>query len=329
MIKYLYVLASDDSDYYLEQALLSITSLRMKMPNAFVSLLIDNNTEHTLVNARRAILDIITELKVITIDPKFGKKARSRWLKTSMRNHIKGDFLYIDCDTVVSDNLDTISELNINIGAVLDKHSLLQYHHAKKNIHKNDKKLHFTSSYKSNKHFNSGVLFCKDIQICHDFFAEWHKLWIISVSKNILIDQPALNEANINFNIIEELNGIWNCQIEFGGIVFLANAKIIHYFSSDMYWKKSYLLANPSCFQLIKSHGYIAESIKKELQNPKAIFNINTRLVSDRKMLSVINSAIFIVLTKIVDTKLVTFFDFLLFKTIYMKRILKKIVSKY
>jgi hypothetical protein len=321
MIKYLYVLVSDDADYYLEQALLSVTSLKMKMPDAFVSLLIDDSTESALTGKRRNILDLTDELKVIEIDRKFNKKARSRWLKTSMRNHIEGDFLFIDCDTVIADDLSDISKLPINLGAVLDKHSLLQNHYARKYIQKNDRKLHFSSSYKSDKHFNSGVLFCRDIPLCYDFFSEWHRLWIISVSKHVLIDQPSLNETNRIYNIIEELDGMWNCQIECGGIPFLINAKIIHYFATNVVGRKAYLLANASVFRLVKENG-ITEEIKKNLQNVKTTFDINTRLIADRKMLSVIDSAIFILLMHIIDTKLIACLNFLLYKIIYMKRIL-------
>jgi len=163
-IKYLYVLASDDTDYYLEQALLSVTSLKMRMPDAFISLLVDDVTEKTLVDKRREIIEMADELKVVEIGKEFNKKQRSRWLKTSMRNLIEGDFIYIDCDT-----LDGIEQHDIDLGDALDKHCLLDDHHMKEYIQINDKKAGFSSSFESVKHFNSGVLWCRDSPACHAF----------------------------------------------------------------------------------------------------------------------------------------------------------------
>ncbi|GHT86405.1 hypothetical protein FACS1894137_11940 [Spirochaetia bacterium] len=121
-MKYVYVLVSDESDYYFEQALMSITSLKMQMPAGFVVLLIDDITEKTLSGKRRDILELVDELKVVEIESKFNKKARSRWLKTTMREHIQGDFLYIDCDTVIAEDLSDIAKLDIELGGVPDSH---------------------------------------------------------------------------------------------------------------------------------------------------------------------------------------------------------------
>jgi hypothetical protein len=41
-----------------------------------------------MIGKRKEILSHVNELKIITIDGHFNKKARSRWLKTSMRQHL-------------------------------------------------------------------------------------------------------------------------------------------------------------------------------------------------------------------------------------------------
>jgi lipopolysaccharide biosynthesis glycosyltransferase len=157
-MKYLYVLASDDSDYYFEQALLSITSLRMRMSVAFVSLLVDDITEAGLTGKRKEIIELVDELKSIKIDERFDKKARSRWLKTSMREHITGDFLYIDCDTVIAEDLSSIDNIDADIGAVLDGHMTLSDSAVFRSKFLQDKKnentkLGFVSVFNSNVFF--------------------------------------------------------------------------------------------------------------------------------------------------------------------------------
>jgi hypothetical protein len=295
MIKYLYVLVSDENDYYLEQALMSITSLKIYTPDAFVSFLIDNTTEKTLIGKRRNILGLINELKVIEIEERFDKKARSRWLKTSMRQHIDGVFLFIDCDTIICDNLNDIESISADIGAVLDLHHLIKDSPGKKRIQNNDRKLGFTASYKSDKHFNSGVIFCKNTDICYSFFNEWHSLWIKG-NAILDIDQPSFNQANQNFNnIVEEITGIWNCQINTGGIVFLVDAKIIHYFSAKKVnnYNILYTLADISILQKIKESYVIDDEIKNCLLHPKNNFYLHTQLLTNKKIIGMLHSRAF------------------------------------
>jgi hypothetical protein len=329
-MKYLYVLVSDYTDYYYEQALMSITSLKMKMPDGFVSLLIDDTTEKTLIDQRRNILELVNELKVIPIDTQFNKIQRSRWLKTSMRQHIEGDFLYIDCDTIITDDLAEIEKWDIILGAVVDWHQHLNQNPPyKKWIQNMDKKLGFKSSLQLNNYFNGGLLFCKDIAITHDFFSEWHRLWLFCKSKGLVIDQPSLNQANFSFNnIITEIGGIWNCMISYdGAIIHLNNSKIIHYQSSNILSEKKeklYLMANLAIFHEIKEKGYITQDIQKYLQNPKSSFNDYTRLIMPDKF---IDSLSFIFIKKLFNMGFFIILEFILFQTSRLKRAIHKLIS--
>ena len=58
----------------------------------------------------------------ITVDfnPEIGNKQCSRWIKTNLREYVKGDFLFIDTDTVITDKLDEIDDWDIDIGMVYD-----------------------------------------------------------------------------------------------------------------------------------------------------------------------------------------------------------------
>jgi hypothetical protein len=259
------------------------------MPDGFVSLLIDDITEKTLVDKRCKITDLADEVKVITITGEFNKKARSRWLKTSMRQYIKGDFLFIDCDTVICENLQEIEEIAIDIGCVLDEHCYLETWfknnpRRKKDLQSLDTKLGFESTIQSNTHFNSGVIFCRDIPLVYEFFREWHRLWLQCHAKGITIDQMAFNQVNLSHQgIISELDGIWNCQILCDGAVrYLGDSKIIHYFiEKAMKMKNSvpYLLANSDILKKIKNTGNIDNEIKEKLLFPRGAFSSEARLI--------------------------------------------------
>jgi len=281
-MKYLYVLTSDSSDYYMEQAMLSIVSLRNKMPNALVTLLVDTSTEANLIGKRSGICSLVDELVSVKIDDRFNKKARSRWLKTSMRQHIKGNFLYVDGDTIITEELSALSEMNIDLGAILDKHSYLsdikKYSLGYRWLENVYKRLEFVS-INSDTHFNGGVLLCRDCDLGHKFFEEWHRLWLLCFEKGILTDQQSFNEANYNLgNIIIELAGKWNCQIiAYGGVKNLHDAKIIHYFSSASD-KNPYIFSNQEIYKKIRDIGFIDREISDMLAFSKSLFTPDTRL---------------------------------------------------
>jgi len=318
MIKYLYVLSSDASDNYLEQAFLSIISLKIYMPNSFVSILTDDVTEKTLIDKRKNILEYINELKVIEIDPQFKKRARSRWLKTSMRRHIQGDFLFIDCDTIICEDLSEIEKTNADLCAVFNAHNLLNEQYNRENIFYYDKILGHNSTLLSDRYFNSGVIFCRDVPACHSFFDEWHKLWLNGFSI-LLNDQPSFNQANYNLkNIIKELDGIWNCQIRTGGLAFLVNAKIIHYFATNNINDNPFTLADPSLLQNIKENGIIADNIIECLHHPKTCFYLHTQLLSNKKTIEIIFSRLFSIFCRFYNFKLTKMFVKIFKKSSYL-----------
>jgi hypothetical protein len=286
-MKYLYVLASDDTDFYLENALLSISSLRMRMPNAFVSLLMDDRTEKTLVRKRCGILDLVNEKLVSRIEDKWNKKERSRWLKTSARAHIDGDFLYIDCDTVVADDLSAVSALDMELGAVMDAHTTwdentpIIYRSFRETRRKLDKTLGFESILKTNKHFNSGVIYCRDTPNTRRFFEKWHELWLYSYTLSP-VDQTPFNQTDYLFNgCIVEMNGMWNCQVyAAGSLRYLSLAKIIHFCGGGTNEIDTvYQIASPAVFMKIKESGCITDDIRDLLQSPKTAFSAKAYLV--------------------------------------------------
>jgi hypothetical protein len=293
-MKYVYILVSNESDYYYEQALMSMTSLKMHTPNGFISLLIDDVTEKTFTGKRKDILAIVDELKVIEIEGRFNKKARSRWLKTTMREHIAGDFLYIDCDTVIADDLSDVFSLDVDLGAVPDSHVLFKEFSSKDFVQTMMKRLDFNFTPDPLFYFNGGLLFSKDIQNSHDFFSEWHRFWLLCFEKNVSIDQPSLNQANVNFHqCIEKLDDKWNVQILTGGLPYLSNAKIVHYFSSNDQ-ENPFLIARRAVYDEIRRCG-ISENIMEKLSDAKSQFSAKTRLISDIKVLLLLDSAAFFI----------------------------------
>jgi hypothetical protein len=314
-MKYVYVLVSDEKDLYLEQCQFSLYSLRNKMPNAVVMVLTDVNTA-ARINNNQSIASLIDELKIIETPKGLTKKEGSRWLKTSMRKYTGGDFLYIDCDTIILDELQAVSELDICIGAVLDNHLLLKERfknlYERRLLRYRDKRAGFVSSSRVDKFFNGGLVFSRDNRDSHAFFDEWHKLWILSNSRKISDDQPAFNQANYALGgPITEIDGIWNCQIHYGGMPFFEGAKILHYFI-DPRWEKPLYIIGDQFFKKLRENAYSKKELDDILFHIKSYFSSYTHLIADKKLLMFIDTAAFSILRRLFNYKWVVSLDIML-----------------
>lgn len=83
--KIIYVLVSNENDCYLEQALVSIYSLRLYNPDANLLLLVDEETSRTLENGiRKLILNYVSKLVIVDVPFHYSKQQKSRYIKTSL-----------------------------------------------------------------------------------------------------------------------------------------------------------------------------------------------------------------------------------------------------
>jgi len=293
--KYVYVLASSINDTYYEQFLLSAASLRLYNPDVEIIVLVDTKTSETLTGRRSSFKKYISETKVISVPPETSQKEASRWIKTSIRNHISGDFLFIDCDTIITGSLAYDFSTDVQIAAVLDTHVPLSAHHLKDNFLKQKTLSGFNNQYNFINYFNSGIIFCKDTPETRSFFDRWHELWKAGNKNGVSADQPSFNQADCELkNIITELSGEWNCQIGHNGIPYLSGAKIIHYYATSLVsFEPAYELASPDILSSIKETGELSPKILKLLENPKAAFMEKSRIIADAAVLDILDSAYF------------------------------------
>lgn len=115
-----YSIISSKQDYYLEQLIMSVHSLRMYNPAAHVIVVTDNFTAKTLIGWRSYIKGIINHLQVIPVPSQYNPMQRSRFLKTNLRKFVKGDYLFIDTDTIICASLEDIDNIDADIALVAD-----------------------------------------------------------------------------------------------------------------------------------------------------------------------------------------------------------------
>jgi len=293
--KYIYVLVSSVNDTYYEQFFLSVASLRLYNPESEIIVLVDDKTNNTLMGRRSGYKKYVSETKVISVPSEFSQKETSRWIKTSIHHYITGDFLFIDCDTIITENLVPDFSPDIQVGAVLDTHVPLSMHHLRNDFIKQKTSSGFSNQYNFTNYFNSGIIFCRDTLEMRIFFNYWHELWEKSNKKGVSADQPSFNQANCEMgNIITELSGEWNCQISHNGLPYLSKAKIIHYYATSLVsFDPAYMPASLKILSSIKETGDLPAEIFRFLENPKSAFTEKSRIIADTDALDIIDSAYF------------------------------------
>ena len=231
--KIVYVVVSSSNDLYLEQAFVSIFTMRHYNPDASIVLLVDADTERTLKGCRANILKYVTEIKAIELSGQYNNMQKSRVLKTTMRQHVSGDFLFVDSDTIICNQLSEIDDFNCEIGAVYDVHQLFVNNKGKEYL--SERLSHYPGFNPSliEEYFNSGILYVKESPITHAFFNKWHENWKIFSRNGLDYDQTALAVTDYQSGgILTQIPGEYNCQIR-SCLNYLVDAKIIHYFTSQ------------------------------------------------------------------------------------------------
>lgn len=275
-MKYLYVIISDLQDIYFEQAYISILSLKESNPNAFISILTDSETKKNIdESSRSSINNFVDEFIVVNIPSSFSKKHKSSWLKTSMRSYISGDFLFIDSDTIILNKIDESLFCGYLIGAVPDLHRKFSEHINRDKLNALFKELGFV--FNNENYYNSGVLFVKDCPETTSFFKLWHMNWL--KNKDMCkYDQPLLAMTNNSFNIIKEMQGVFNCQIMYG-IHLLNKASIVHYFASNFVTadsEKPFKLMDKQIFLNFRNSDY---KVVPQYSNVHSLIRNNCELV--------------------------------------------------
>ena len=215
--------------------MISASSLLSHNKEAKVVIIVDQGTAATFTGKRTFHEKLGVEICKIQVPEEYNNRDRSRFLKTTMYHYIDEDFLFIDGDTLVCDELKPNFSDDMFIGMVLDRHQKISEGSYQNFYEKRSKPLHWSAGYQD-KHFNSGVIWVKKSPDAQKFFDEWHKLWEETLEKySVVYDQTALNEVNARLGgLVREMDGTWNCQAtrRSSFIKYLYNAKIMHYYAS-------------------------------------------------------------------------------------------------
>lgn len=302
MDKIVYVLVSEDTDYYLEEMIISIISLRRYNQDVEVVVVTDNITKKRIDNFKIDILKSVSQYIVREFPDSIKPHLRSRYLKTSLRDIISGKFLFVDCDTIFAGSIKSIFNINVDIGMVLDRHSdlsdLSRYLTVKKNINVFEPLIgDILLDY-----FNSGVMLVDDNRKTKEFFHSWHEEYKKSNFYGNYQDQPPLAVVNLKYGgVISKLDGVYNCQMD-RGVKYLSDAVVIHYLgvqynTNVKIGNVSFLMHEIADLNLFKdfrnNNWHLTNDLKKILSSPKRSIKDLVTVPTDTTVYKVINSDMF------------------------------------
>lgn len=265
--KLVYVLTCSPEGTYIEQALMSIWSAKYHNPGAHIVLITDDMTNSLLSGTRGEVLSYISEKIVVSFSDKDSSMMyRSRWLKTNVRSIVEGDYLFIDCDTIITSDLSKIDKMtsaialsrdeNINLSdasplvvqPIVDKCSLIGI-----------------DIMKEICYYNSGVMYVKDVPETHDLYDLWHTTWENGLELGVTVDQPSFAKANIECGrIVDLLDDKWN-TIVCSQVNTIYDSYILHF------WHGVSFLYNSAVTSYLCNNG-LTDIIKYYILHPVETF---------------------------------------------------------
>ena len=269
--KIVYVLVSAPDDIYLEQAYVSMCSVRYQMSDAHIVLLTDRLTAESFTGIRKDEVKYVDEMVVVDLDGnKLSAQQRSRQLKTSVRKHVKGDFLFIDCDTIVVKSLSDIDNCSFAIAACRDTHSVFRDNPYRDMCLYHGHLLGWPIDDEVD-YFNSGVIYVKDVPETHEFYRRWNENLNKGYSAKVFMDQPSFAKTNYEMgHVIRHLPDVWNCELKHG-IRYLKDAKIVHYLCTNPSRhqdKQLFLLNEKDTLMEVKRSGKISDELTAVMNDP-------------------------------------------------------------
>ena len=268
-----YVLVSSEKDVFLEELWASVWSLRQYEPDVIVNVVVDEPTAKR-VNANAELMTLITNVVVADVPEKYTPKERSREIKTKIRELIKGDFFYIDTDTVICKPLGEIDNCEYDVAGIPDSNVFLKDNPFGEGMIGSVKEI-FGSDLSNYEYLiNGGVISAKDNEVAHELFKRWNENWTYSCfEKGNSQDQPALWQSNHEMgNVIKLLPDVYNCQVAMN-LQYFADAAIVHFLHMNFIPDQSY--SPYLCLKIykdIKNVAALTPEIKDFIINCKSSF---------------------------------------------------------
>lgn len=265
-----YALIASDQGTYLQEIWASVYSLRIYEPDRRVTVCCDSSTA-SYIKQFPDFVKLTDEICVIPTPEDYSPKERSRAIKTTLRQHISGNYLFVDTDTIFAGEIGYIDELTCDIAAVPEFHVPLADSILRNSVINNVKSIFGIDVSNAIYWFNSGVMYVADTPTAHSLYKRWNENWLFSAfKKGNSQDQPSLLKADMEMGfVIKVLPGEYNCQLALS-VKHYADAKIIHYLHFRLLPKPNNPFYDKSIYRKIKDDGCISDEVARVIRNCKS-----------------------------------------------------------
>ena len=287
-----YVLVSSEKDVFLEELWISVYSLRQYHPEATVNVVADSSTAKR-IERNHELRSLISNVIIGNPPEHYTPKEKSRELKTSIRELVKGDFLYIDTDTVICATLDGIDQCEHDVAGVPDSNALLKDHAFQASMVSSVSSIFGTDVSNHDYLINGGVIYAKDNAVAHELFQRWNKNWRYSCfEKGNSQDQPALWQSDHEMGtVIKCIPDIYNSQVAMS-LQYFAEAAIVHFLHMGFIPDQNYSpYLSLKIYRDLKEAGSITKEIQEQIIHCKATFTPMTMPVGRDQLLFLFNPA--------------------------------------
>lgn len=169
-----YVITSAGRDAYTAMTRVSAASLRMANPGVRITVVCDTETDRAIRAANDPLPGEVDEW-VAGESPPGDAAFRNRFLKTSLRERISGEYLFLDSDTIVRDDLTPLFQMGGDLAAA-PNHSREDF---SAQIWEGDRAILREMAWTIGGEFyvNGGVMWVSESEGARRFYRLWHEKW--------------------------------------------------------------------------------------------------------------------------------------------------------
>jgi hypothetical protein len=214
---------------YADMAAVAALCVRRLHPQARIMLVTDEPTACAIDHHSHALRNIVTEI-VVRPTGTDNPLVSSRHLRTVLRQLVKGDYLYLDSDTIAVRPLDRGWPRAADLAMARDRNQRGITPLALPGIEKLRVKLAW--EFRKDCYLNAGVMFVRDTPAAHAFYAEWHRRWKQALSLGIWQDQFSLNSASTTSIATIAILPDRDNWVTHSTAMLRGRARIFHFFAS-------------------------------------------------------------------------------------------------
>lgn len=229
-MKAVFSVTSNGYDEFEVMTRLALASLRLTNPDIKAIIAIDPDTHRNLITRNSNLIRDADEIVIIET-PEGDQTFRNRFVRTSVRSSLKGDYLHLDSDILIRGRLDDIFSISGEVIAALN-HS---QDSPEKQLWTEDALANETMGWSvdPNRNLNAGVVLFRDTETVRNLCSLWNQKLTIAYEK---LGRPndqapfnaSLEELRITPTILESR---FNAQFQMNPSV-VTGAVIWHFYGA-------------------------------------------------------------------------------------------------